>query len=252
MRFVHLFLLPAALLMVMGVSTGCIGGLESADLNDMADGSAPAPAPEPGMDASGGGGSMTGPADASPGAPDATPAPGCDWPGGAAGTEVGEVVPESVSWQGFGAGDEVERRIAIGEFFDCDGELGYDALLVITSQYGCPSCDNEASGLTAKIDAWAAEGLTVKVVTLLLEDPSGRQPATIDAAETWRDRFTLTNSAVAFDNSFSMIPRSAGGSIGTPYQTLINPRTMEIVNQQAGYDPSYTELLRLARANEGM
>ena len=182
------------------------------------------------------------------GRPDAGAAP-CAWPTDNLGVGVGQRVPSELNWQGYGAGDEQERSISIREFFDCDGRQGVHGVLLITSQYGCSRCTSQASGLTQMIESWAQEGLNIKVLTLKIEDSDGSKPASMEGAGHWRDTYGLSNSAVAFDNGYTMIPRTGGGSIrfGTPLNSVIDPRTMEVIDVIQTFDRSYGSLLELAR-----
>jgi hypothetical protein len=84
------------------------------------------------------------------------------------------------------------------------------------------------------------------VVTLLLDDPSGA-PATVAGTDAWRQQFGLENVYVLADAGFSMVP---GSSVGTPMQTVVDPRTMTVVFRQEGYSGSYPELEQLAMANK--
>jgi hypothetical protein len=118
-----------------------------------------------------------------------------------------------------------------------------DGLVISTSQYGCYNCDREAMDLPGNQAAWAAEGLDIVAITLMIENPSGGS-ATLEAATVWRDNFGLTGSYVAYDPSYSLIP--PGTSFGTPRRTFINPRTMEILATQEG-GGSYGSMLDYAR-----
>ena len=170
------------------------------------------------------------------------------WPTSNLGVASGQHLPSSLSWEGFAPGDAAVRRVSIDEFYDCDGSRGLDALLLITSQYDCSNCDREAAELTSRLAGWAAEGLNIAVVSLKIEDPRGAMPATIEGARIWRDRHGLTTSYVVYDPRFSLV--AASGSFGTPLQTIVNPRTMQVMDYVMGYDPRYTALLRVARSSD--
>ena len=60
----------------------------------------------------------------------------CQYPTGPYGVSVGEVVPPTLSWQGYKPGASSPSTISIKDFFDCDGTKGINALMVETSQYG--------------------------------------------------------------------------------------------------------------------
>jgi hypothetical protein len=61
---------------------------------------------------------------------------GCEYPAGPYGVAQGQVVPPSLSWQGFAPGSTTAETISIQDFFDCDGSRGIHAVLFDTSQYG--------------------------------------------------------------------------------------------------------------------
>jgi hypothetical protein len=181
-------------------------------------------------------------------APDTGPPP-CEWPTENMGVATGQHVPSNLAWQGFGPGETEERSISIEEFYDCHGGEGIHGVLVITSQYGCSRCTAEASELTAKIAEWADEGLNIRVLTLKLEDSNGTKPASMEGVNHWRDQYGLTTSFVAYDNGYSMVPRegSGGVSFGTPINSVIDPRTMEVIDVIQTFDRTYASLLELAR-----
>jgi len=159
-------------------------------------------------------------------------------------------VPANLSWQGLGVGDTEERSISIDEYYDCHGARGIHGVLLITSQYGCSRCNSQASGLTAKIAEWAEEGLNIKVLTLKLEDSNGEKPPTMEGVNHWRDEYDLSTSAVAYDEGYTMVPREGSGGVrfGTPLNSVIDPRTMEVVDVIQTFDRTYASLLDLARA----
>jgi hypothetical protein len=71
----------------------------------------------------------------------------------------------------------------------------------------------------------------------------------VQGAQIWRDQFGLQNVYVLADPNFSMVP---GSSVGTPQQTLVDPRTMKVMHLQEGYAPGSpveVALINLARAN---
>ncbi len=186
--------------------------------------------------------------DAGPPPPrDTGPAP-CTWPTSNLGNEIGQSLPSNLGWNGLGPGENQERRISIEEFFDCDGSRGIDAVMIITSQYGCSRCTSQASGLTQTLADWRAEeGLNIKVLTLKIENPNGQGPASMDGVNHWRNAYNLGTSYVGYDNSYAMVPRSGGGSFGTPLNSIIDPRNMEVIDVIQTFDRSYRSLLELAR-----
>jgi hypothetical protein len=181
-------------------------------------------------------------------APDTGPPP-CEWPTENMGVAKNQYLSSNLAWQGFGPGETEERSISIEEFYDCHRAKGIHAVLLITSQYSCGRCASQASGLTEKIAEWADEGLNIQVLTLKIEDPTDITPASMEGVNRWRDEHGLTTSYLAYDNSYTMVPREAGGGVrfGTPINSIIDPRTMEVVEVIQTFDRSYAALLELAR-----
>ena len=94
---------------------------------------------------------------------------------------------------------------------------------------------------------WREEGLNIQVLTLKIEDPNGQGPASMAAVEHWRDTYNLSTSFVGYDNSYAMVPRSGGGRFGTPLNSIVDPRNMEVIEVIQTFDRSYGSLLNLAR-----
>ena len=59
----------------------------------------------------------------------------CEYPAGPYGVSPGQVVPPTISWQGYAAGSAASSTIALSDFFDCDGSKGINAILIDTSKY---------------------------------------------------------------------------------------------------------------------
>jgi hypothetical protein len=60
---------------------------------------------------------------------------GCSYDDENVGVDVGQRLPLELSWHGYLAGDDGLRVVRAGQFFDCTGELGVHALLVITASF---------------------------------------------------------------------------------------------------------------------
>lgn len=60
----------------------------------------------------------------------------CTYPAGPYGVDQGEVVPPTISWQGYAPGASSPSTITMQDLFDCDGSRGIHAVIVDTSQYG--------------------------------------------------------------------------------------------------------------------
>ena len=62
--------------------------------------------------------------------------PNCDYPTGPYGVAQGNVVPPTITWQGYAPGAASPSTIRMEDLFDCDGSRGIDAIIIDTSQYG--------------------------------------------------------------------------------------------------------------------
>jgi len=60
----------------------------------------------------------------------------CTYPEGPYGIAKGDVLSPKLRWDGYVPGDDEATTITIGDFFDCDGERGIDAIIIDTSQFG--------------------------------------------------------------------------------------------------------------------
>jgi hypothetical protein len=79
---------------------------------------------------------------------------------------------------------------------------------------------------------------------------SGRGQPYQDAVN-WKSNFSLSSVAVAVDPNFSFAP-AGQMTVGLPVQTVIDPRTMQVVDIQEGSTGNHTMLLNLAQMNKGM
>lgn len=103
-----------------------------------------------------------------------------------------------------------------------------------------------AGGLERTIQGWRREKLGIFVMSLIVDDPEGER-ATVEAARTWREKFGLRSAFVAADPTSQMVK----GRFGTPRLTIVDPRTMRIVDHIRGWPGRHPEaLLDLARKNQ--
>jgi hypothetical protein len=146
------------------------------------------------------------------GASGATPT-ACTYPSGPYGTNVGDVVDPTLSWQGYVGDASAPSTVAITSYYDCDGTHGVNALLLDESATWCSDCEEEAATISPLVTGkWQTQG--VAVVVLMAEDQSS-DPATLGTAQSWRDEYVLTTGAVC-----------------APTNAVIDPRTMKIVSLQ--------------------
>jgi hypothetical protein len=96
------------------------------------------------------------------------------------------------------------------------------------------------------LQQWAAQGLGIRWIVLMVDDPN-EGPPTASGAKTWKDSFGIDSAAVCPDPKYSLVPYS---SFGTPLNTIIDPRTMKVVQVTEGYGGNYSALTSLAQSNK--
>jgi hypothetical protein len=192
---------------------------------------------------SGSGGATSGPSGAG-GSTGSGPPQACTWPEGPYGNDTDDTVPDNFTWQGYPANSDAVGSVSIQDYFDCDGSRGVNAVLLITSQFNCPACSEESRELEGLMNgSW--EALGIEVAVLILDNPTDGYPS-IQDAEIWKQEYGLESVAVVIDPNFLMVP---GTSVGTPMQSVIDPRTMRVHYRVEGLPPTYSVLESLAAQN---
>lgn len=171
--------------------------------------------------------------------PDATPPESCTYPSGPYGVNPGAVVAGSVSWVGYQPGSNTPVDVSAQDFLDCDGSRGINAIYVDYVAGWCSACQQSAETLANKAAQWKSYG--VVVVSLIIET-SSYNPASVSTAEWWRSSFDLQDTYVLADPSQQLF-----SSDYLPYEMLINPRTMKIVETGELTDNT---ILSLAQQNQ--
>lgn len=172
----------------------------------------------------------------------------CTYPEGVRGYAPGEVPPPTLSWQGWTPSGG-PSTISISDYHDCDGSKGITALLVDQSTSWCEVCRALAGKISEHVrEDWKARG--IQVLTLLTQG-ANHKPATVDTALAWRDRFGLEGTTVAADPGMSFRDTVGEELAPFPYELVIDPRTMEIVSVDVGYDGKgdFPDLTALAERN---
>ncbi len=178
-------------------------------------------------------------------APAATPVTVCTYPDGPYGFSVGKVIPATLKWDGLGAGGSPVTYTS-SDFLDCDGSKGINAVLFDTSAQWCGACQQEASQLESIIRTnWGANG--VAVITLMIEDNNGKRTSDVAVAQQWMKAFHLTNVPVVMDPQFEFASY-VNGTIGLPYNVLVNPRDMKVLKVAynvgpGGHEPAIDGLI---------
>jgi len=172
----------------------------------------------------------------------------CKYPTMGVAPKPGGVMPNH-TWQGFvDANEDAPESVALGDYLDCDGYKGINALVVDTSATWCEACRVEAQTLTEKMKTkW--DGLGIKVLTLMIEDAQNN-PATTDTALAWKKQYNLVSTTVAADPQFYFQKLVEGGGVGLPYILTIDPRTMTLVGTTQGYPADEKAIEDLATKNQ--
>lgn len=146
------------------------------------------------------------------------------YPEGPYGSEIGATI-EDFSFQGYvdpQSNRELES-ISFSDFYDPDGELGIELLLLNTAAAWCQPCQIEHDDLPGRVDDLEAEGL--RVVSLLFQDPEGK-PATEQTLRAWTTTFE-TNFPMALDPAYQM--GRYGPAETPPINLVVDPRNMQIL-----------------------
>lgn len=170
----------------------------------------------------------------------------CDYPAPATGegVEIGQTLPEALSWTGFAPGAAAAGDVSITALHDCDGTHGVHALLLSTLQPETAASANHAVAVREALAEWQTQGITVAF--LLLNDPDGTE-VTVEGVAAWRASLMLEDDVyVLADPDFLLV---SGGQVNTPQNTVVDPRTMQVVAIAEGHPFDASELEATAAAN---
>jgi hypothetical protein len=141
----------------------------------------------------------------------------------------------SLSWQGSSESGAI-TTISLSDYYDPDGSKGINALFVDQSAAWCDVCQGLAQQLSQNAKGtWRTQG--IHLLTLITQAVD-RSPATVDTAVAWKQHFGLDGSAVAADPMVSFRQTIGEQLAPYPYQVIIDPRTLQVVNVNAGWDGS--------------
>jgi len=155
--------------------------------------------------------------------PEADPPPSTEYPSGPYGKSVGATFP-NLSWSGYKDSAGAWTTITMNDYFDPDGSKGVRAVLIEMSAVWCGVCQSEAARFSPTYSSWKSKG--ARFATLMVQNLS-RGPATQADVDLWVSKFKTSWDVVA-DPAMSLAPPT-GGSIGLPYNIILDPRTMKIV-----------------------
>ncbi len=167
------------------------------------------------------------------------------WPDGPGGVKIDQIVPASFEWDGVKTGESSPTKLYVVDWYDPDGIKNIDAVLVITSKYDCQACVKEAKELESRASFWRDSGLNIKIVALVFNSPTN-SPADISSAIQWKSMYSLNSVDVGADPSALFAHKSL---FSTPLNTVVDPRTMKVIEVREGYVDSYENLETLAYIN---
>ena len=172
------------------------------------------------------------------------------WPSGEPGVGLSQVIPESLVWKGYAeeyqGADDKPVDLTTYSCYDPVGDLGIDAVLIITAKHECDLCSSEAAALQGLISSWHLQGRMIKVVTLLVDASDGKV-VTPQTALNWKMEYQQLLGSVGVDPLMMMLPEQF---FGWPYHTIVDPRTMSVVEIQSGIIDDYKMLEALADSNK--
>lgn len=158
--------------------------------------------------------------------PATTPYASGDYPAGPYGVNIGETYPNA-SVMGYRDGLNVYAPIKMSDYYDPTGDRGIKAVLVDAALSTCAPCKDEFMYLPALFDTYGPQGAKFLVA---LMDPSPNE----GKIKTW-----LTYTKVPypkFEVASTMVQPffPSGSSLDTPKNTIVDPRTMKVVDAWVG------------------
>jgi len=165
------------------------------------------------------------------------------------GYSVSQELPTWLSWKGFPEGKMTPADLtsmSIDTWFDSDGNRGINAILFLTSKYYCAGCAKESSELQTKIENWNLDDKGIKVVVLVINNKSNEFPD-LSSTLLWKSQYGLLDAAVVSDPNVTF---AVSSTFSTPLRTIVNPRTMKVVEVAEGYSDDYSTLENLANKNK--
>lgn len=169
--------------------------------------------------------------------------PGCPPLVGPFGISAGSIVDPSLALEGFAPHGDSAQLFHLGDFYDCDGSRGINAIEIIETSAWCGACYADATEFnTLLTTTWS--GLGVTGLWLLAQDTTSTL-ATSETALNYRNSLSLNDTYVVADPPWTF--DTPGVVISN---TLIDPRTMRVIEHGIGYPTGgSSEVETLARSN---
>jgi thiol-disulfide isomerase/thioredoxin len=163
-------------------------------------------------------------------------APWLTYPEGPYGLKVGETFP-NFAFKGYKDGTGEWTDISMIDYYDPDGTRGINGIYWVVSAQWCPPCREEAKILPGMLDRlYRPRG--ARFATAMIQD-SKRNPATQLTVDQWLAAYRL-NFDIVLDDEPQTLPSS--GTVGLPYNYIINPRDMKVYRIIQGVNPEATTI----------
>lgn len=167
-------------------------------------------------------------------------APALTYPEGPYGLAVGQVFP-NFAFKGYKNGTGEWTDITMLDYYDPDGSRGINGIYFVVSAQWCPPCREEAKILPGMLDRlYRARGGVF--VTAMIED-NKKNPATQTTVDQWLAAYRL-NFDIVLDDEQQTLPKT--GSVGLPYNYVLNPRDMRVYRIVQGVNPDATTIPALS------
>ncbi len=177
-------------------------------------------------------------ADTAPAAEDT--APWLTYPEGPYGLTVGETFP-NFAFKGYKDGTGEWTDISMIDYYDPDGTRGINGVYWVVSAQWCPPCREEAKILPGMYDRlYRARG--ARFATAMIQN-NRKEPATQPTVDSWLAAYRL-NFDIVLDDESQTLPSE--GSVGLPYNYVIDPRNMKVYRIVQGVNPDATTIPALS------
>ncbi|MCH2110667.1 MAG: redoxin domain-containing protein [Polyangiaceae bacterium] len=156
-------------------------------------------------------------------------APADLYPPGPYGTNEGDTLRD-LEFEGYPTPDSEQKLelIRLGDFYDPQGDKGYQLLLLNTAAAWCQPCRIEHADLPNRLEEYGPQGLVA--FSLLYQNNNG-EPPDETTLKTWTDSFGI-NFPMALDPSYQM--GLYGPAETPPLNLIVDPRDMRLLKRFIG------------------
>jgi hypothetical protein len=161
------------------------------------------------------------------------------YPAGPYGLAKGMVFP-NFTFKGYKKGTGEWTDLSMLDYYDPDGTHGVYGIYYVVGAQWCGPCNQEADMLSKFYPEQYRDRGGV-ILSRIIQDTAGN-PATQKTVDQWVKTHHV-NFDIGLDSASESLPKS--GSVGLPYNYLIDPRTMKVYTIIQGVSPSATTILPL-------